>query len=53
MQTPKSSKKATEENMITVLFARRDSVYKSLPDVDVWDADREAAYASVRGALAG
>lgn len=28
--------------MITVLFARRDSVYKTLPDVDVWDAERNA-----------
>lgn len=28
--------------MITILFARRDSVYKMLPDVDVWDADRDA-----------
>jgi hypothetical protein len=27
--------------MISVLFARRDSVYKTL-DVDVWDADRDA-----------
>lgn len=28
--------------MIAVLFARADSVYKSLPDCDVWDADRNA-----------
>lgn len=28
--------------MIAVLFARRDSVYKTLPEVDVWDADRNA-----------
>lgn len=28
--------------MITILFARRDSAYKTLPDVDVWDADRDA-----------
>lgn len=28
--------------MIAVLFARRDSVYKTLPGVDVWDADRDA-----------
>lgn len=28
--------------MITILFARRDSVYKTLPGVDVWDADRDA-----------
>ena len=27
---------------ISVLFARRDSVYKSLTGVDVWDADRDA-----------
>ena len=28
--------------MIAVLFARRDSFYKTLPDVDVWDIDRDA-----------
>lgn len=28
--------------MIAVLFARRDSIYKTLPDVDVWDEDRDA-----------
>jgi hypothetical protein len=28
--------------MISVLFAARDSVYKTLPDVDVWDEDRNA-----------
>jgi hypothetical protein len=28
--------------MISVLFAARDSVYKTLPDVDVWDEDRDA-----------
>ncbi len=28
--------------MVAVLFARRDSVYKTLPDCDVWDADRDA-----------
>lgn len=28
--------------MISVLYARADSVYKTLPDVDVWDADRDA-----------
>jgi len=27
---------------VAVLFARRDSVYKTLPDVDVWDEDRDA-----------
>lgn len=27
---------------VTVLFARRDSVYKHLPDCDVWDKDRDA-----------
>ena len=27
---------------IAVLFARADSVYKSLPNCDVWDADRDA-----------
>lgn len=29
--------------MIAVLFARKDSVYKSLPDCDVWDAARDAS----------
>lgn len=28
--------------MIAVLFARRDSVYKTLPECDVWDEDRDA-----------
>jgi hypothetical protein len=27
---------------VAVLFARRDSIYKKLPDVDVWDEDRDA-----------
>lgn len=27
---------------VSVLFARRDSIYKTLPGVDVWDADRDA-----------
>lgn len=27
---------------VAVLFARSDSVYKSLPDCDVWDIDRDA-----------
>lgn len=27
---------------IAILFARRDSIYKELPDCDVWDADRDA-----------
>lgn len=27
---------------VAVLFARRDSVYKTLPDVDVYDIDRDA-----------
>lgn len=27
---------------VAVLFARRDSVYKDLENVDVWDADRDA-----------
>ena len=27
---------------MSVLFARRDSVYKKLPGCDVWDADRDA-----------
>lgn len=28
---------------VAILFARRDSVYKSLPDCDVWDKDRDAS----------
>jgi hypothetical protein len=28
--------------MVAVLFARRDSVYKQIPDCDVWDIDRDA-----------
>lgn len=28
--------------MVAVLFARSDSVYKSLPGCDVWDAERDA-----------
>ena len=28
--------------MIAVLFARHDSIYKSLPDCDVWDSERDA-----------
>lgn len=28
--------------MVAVLFARNDSIYKSLPDCDVWDAERDA-----------
>ncbi len=28
--------------MISVLFAARDSVYKTLPDLDVWDQERDA-----------
>lgn len=27
---------------VSILFARRDSVYKTLPDLDVWDEDRDA-----------
>lgn len=27
---------------VSVLFARRDSIYKTLPGCDVWDADRDA-----------
>lgn len=29
-------------DQVAVLFARRDSVYKTLPGVDVYDADRDA-----------
>ena len=28
--------------MISVLFPRKDSIYKSIPGLDVWDADRDA-----------
>jgi hypothetical protein len=28
--------------MVTVLFARSDSVYKTMPGIDVWDKDRDA-----------
>ena len=28
--------------LVTVLFARRDSIYKSMAGCDVWDADRDA-----------
>ncbi len=28
--------------MVTVLFARADSVYKTLPGLDVWDKERDA-----------
>jgi len=28
--------------IVSALFVRRDSVYKSLPDVDAWDIDRDA-----------
>ena len=30
--------------MISVLFARRDSIYKTFSDVDVWDQDRDALF---------
>lgn len=33
---------SSADRPIAVLFARRDSVYKSLPGCDVWDADRDA-----------
>lgn len=32
----------THEPTVAVLFARRDSNYKELPSVGVWDADRDA-----------
>lgn len=28
--------------MVSVLFARQDSIYKTLPDCDVWDIERDA-----------
>lgn len=27
---------------VAILFARHDSIYKTIPDCDVWDADRDA-----------
>lgn len=30
------------DTKVAVLFARSDSVYKTLPDCDVWDAERDA-----------
>ena len=30
--------------MISVLFARSDSVYKALPGCDVWDQERNALF---------
>jgi len=27
---------------VAVLFARRDSIYKTMPDCDVWDIERDA-----------
>lgn len=32
----------TQERQVAILFARRDSIYKSLPACDVWDEDRDA-----------
>ncbi len=29
-------------NTVAVLFARRDSIYKTMPGCDVWDIDRDA-----------
>ena len=29
-------------SLVSVLFARRDSIYKTLPGCDVWDIDRDA-----------
>lgn len=34
--------KPQESIPISVLFARRDSVYKQFEDFDVWDIDRDA-----------
>jgi hypothetical protein len=28
--------------MISILFAAKDSIYKTIPDLDVWDEDRDA-----------
>lgn len=30
--------------MVAVLFARSDSIYKSLSDCDVWDIERDARH---------
>lgn len=30
------------QQSVAVLFARQDSIYKQLPDTDVWDIDRDA-----------
>lgn len=27
---------------VAVLFARKDSIYKTIPECDVWDAERDA-----------
>lgn len=27
---------------VAALFVRRDSIYKTMPEVDAWDADRDA-----------
>lgn len=32
----------TSKSEIAVLFARSDSIYKSIPECDVWDAERDA-----------
>jgi hypothetical protein len=29
---------------VTILFARIDSVYKTIPGCDVWDAERDAGW---------
>jgi hypothetical protein len=29
-------------SVVAVLFAREDSIYKTMPNVDVWDAARNA-----------
>ena len=29
---------------VAVLFARSDSIYKSMPECDVWDIERDARY---------
>ena len=36
------SVKVTEPRTVAALFCRRDSNYKLLPGVDVYDADRDA-----------
>jgi hypothetical protein len=46
MMTPETEHNADArvpvDPLVSVLFARADSIYKSMPGVDVWDAERDA-----------